>query len=110
MRTYSDSAAYVERLNTHEGLYGQLVHSLDRYEAAAARQQSEQAGNSTADVHAQRRDSKTDEYSAEAVRVGRSLRHDFEKAGVHLPPQQRDHLTQLTGLERRLGMAIGEHQ
>ncbi len=86
----------MERLNTHEALYGQLVHSLERYEAAAAQQrQSPDEGG------------QIDGYSEEAVRVGRSLRHDFEKAGIHLPAAARARLTELTGLERRLGIAIG---
>lgn len=44
----------------------------------------------------------------EALLVGRSLRHDMEKAGIHLPDEQRSRLTQLIGLERRLGMAFGQ--
>ena len=86
----------MERLNTHEALYGQLVHSLERYEASAAHRRQRPG-----------EDGQIDGYSEEAVRVGHSLRHDFEKAGIHLPAAQRERLTELTGLERRLGIAIG---
>ena len=95
----------MEKLNTHEGLYSLLVRSLDRYDAAAAH------SSALSDRHSlpeQQDDHEcVDGYTVEAVRVGRSLRRDFEKAGIHLPEHQRDRLVELTGLERRLGIAIG---
>ena len=48
-------------------------------------------------------------FTAEALHVGRSLRRDFEKAGIHLPDCQREHLTHLIGMERRIGMQISEY-
>ena len=99
----------MEKLNTHEGLYGLLVRSLDRYDAAAARS-SASSGVSASPAQPlgqQEEHGCVLGYTEEAVRVGRSLRRDFEKAGIHLPEHQRDRLVELTGLERRLGMAIG---
>ena len=46
-------------------------------------------------------------YTPEALRVGRTLKHDFEKAGIHLPEEERSKLTGLIDLERRIGMQIG---
>lgn len=99
----------MEKLNTHEGLYSLLVRSLDRYDAAAARSHAssgllllpEQPSGQ------QEEQGSVQGYTEEAVRVGRSLRRDFEKAGIHLPEHQRVRLVELTGLERRLGIAIG---
>lgn len=48
-----------------------------------------------------------DGYTPEALRVGHTLKHDFEKAGIHLPEEQRSKLTGLIDLERRIGMQIG---
>ena len=48
-----------------------------------------------------------DGYTPEALRVGRALKHDFEKSGIHLPEGQRSRLTGLIDLERRIGMQIG---
>ena len=101
-------AAQVEKLNTSESLYGALVRALDSHDQAApaADRAPGSAGNQQ---HPSTRDSRGSALlSAEALRVGRSLRHDMEKAGIHLPCVQRNRLTQLIGLERRLGMAIGE--
>lgn len=103
-------AAQVEKLNTSESLYGALVRALDRYDqaapAAAAQHAPGVAGNQQ---HPSTGDSAGSALlSAEALRVGRSLCHDMEKAGIHLPHAQRNRLTQLIGLERRLGMAIGK--
>ena len=49
-----------------------------------------------------------DGYTPEALRVGRALKHDFEKSGIHLPEGQRSRLTGLIDLERRIGMQIGK--
>ncbi|CAL8472167.1 g11709 [Coccomyxa elongata] len=103
--------AQVEKLNTSESLYGALVRALDRHDqaapAVAAQHAPESAGNQQ---HPSTGDSAGSALlSAEALRVGRSLRHDMEKAGIHLPHAQRNRLTQLIGLERRLGMAIGHN-
>ena len=100
---------YVEKLNTHEGLYGLLVRSLDRYDAAAARGSTSSGVSAPPEQPLGRQEEHgcVLGYTEEAVRVGRSLRRDFEKAGIHLPEHQRDRLVELTGLERRLGIAIG---
>ena len=49
----------------------------------------------------------TDGFTPEALRVGRTLKQDFEKAGIHLPEEKRSRLTALVDLERRIGMQIG---
>ncbi len=91
------NAAQVEKLNTNESLYGALVRALNCHEQTAAH-------SAPASEHEQRPGLLT----AEALRVGRSLRHDMEKAGIHLPHDKRSRLTELIGQERRLGMAIGQ--
>ena len=62
-------------------------------------------------MHASRnvppRGGSVDGYTPEALRVGRTLKHDFEKSGIHLPEEQRNSLTGLIDLERRIGMQIG---
>ena len=101
-------AGQVEKLNTHEGLYSALVRALDghdRKSAAAAFSDSVSEAEQHSNVQLPSREGVL---TAEALRVGRSLRHDMEKAGIHLPHEQRSRLTELIGLERRLGMAFGE--
>ncbi|EIE23493.1 zincin [Coccomyxa subellipsoidea C-169] len=90
--------AQVEKLNTNESLYGALVRALDCHEQTAAH-------SAPASEYEQRPGLLT----AEALRVGRSLRHDMEKAGIHLPHDKRSRLTELVGQERCLGMAIGQN-
>ena len=99
----------MEKLNTHEGLYGLLVRGLDQFDAAAARSStlSGMPALPAPPLGQQAEQGCVEGYTEEAVRVGRSLRRDFEKAGIHLPGPQRDRLVELTGLERHLGIAIG---
>ena len=91
------AAGYVQKLNTNEQLYRHLVRSLDKHSSMAGTTlpESMHAGSAVAG------------YTPEALRVGRTLKHDFEKAGIHLPEEQRSRLTGLIDLERRIGMQIG---
>jgi hypothetical protein len=105
-------AGYVETLNTNSTLYSLLVRALDDHEqkATQATRGQKEAGSSL--LQGQEMGKAQEQpvqsmFTAEALRVGRSLRHDFEKAGIHLPDDKRCRLTHLTGLQRRLGMAIG---
>ncbi len=90
-------AGYVHKLNTNEQLYSHLVRSLDKHS-------SRLSSNPAAQTH---EGGTVDGYTPEALRVGRTLKDDFEKAGIHLPKQQRSRLTALVDLERRIGMQIG---
>ena len=102
-------AAQVEKLNTDESLYSALVRALDHHEqrtaAAAQFHPVSEAEQHSGVQHTGGEGLLT----PEALRVGRSLRHDMEKAGIHLPHAERSRLTELIGLERRLGMAIGQN-
>ena len=90
-------AGYVHSLNINEQLYSHLVRALDKHSSAVS-------GFAARGVQ----DSKCIEgYTPEALRVGRTLKHDFEKAGIHLPEDQRSRLSALVDLERRIGMQIG---
>ena len=90
-------AGYVHSLNINEQLYSHLVHALDKHSCAVR-------GFAAGGV----RDNRCVEgYTPEALRVGYTLKHDFEKAGIHLPEDQRSRLTALVDLERRIGMQIG---
>ena len=88
------AAGYVQQLNTNESLYRLLVRALDRHSVIA----STRASSGGVSI---------DGYTPEALRVGRALKHDFEKSGIHLPEEQRSRLTGLIDLERRIGMQIG---
>ncbi|KAK9905894.1 hypothetical protein WJX75_008266 [Coccomyxa subellipsoidea] len=101
--------AQVEKLNTDESLYSALIRALDHHEqrtaAAAQFPPVSEAEQHSGVQHTGGEGLLT----PEALRVGRSLRHDMEKAGIHLPHAERSRLTELIGLERRLGMAIGQN-
>ena len=88
------AAGYVQQLNTNESLYRVLVRALDRHTMDASNEVSPGGGC-------------VNGYTPEALRVGRTLKHDFEKSGIHLPEEQRNSLTGLIDLERRIGMQIG---
>ena len=88
------AAGYVQHLNTNESLYRLLARALDRHSMGASNRVSRGGGS-------------VDGYTPEALRVGRALKHDFEKSGIHLPEGQRSRLTGLIDLERRIGMQIG---
>jgi Zn-dependent oligopeptidase len=88
-----DMGGYVQQLNTHYGIYSALVRALEQQEAAAAA-----AGAAAAAAGA------GGGFSAEALLVGRMLRRDFERYGVHLSGERRDRMTELVQRGQVLGM------
>lgn len=73
---------YVQGLNSHSGLYAALVA-------------------------AQRRSGRS--LTPEAARVALTLRHDFERGGIHLEGDRRRRLEEATGRVVRLGMTFQQN-
>ena len=69
--------AFVHELNTHYGLYSALDSSLESPDAAT--------------------------YSSEYVEVGKMLRRDFQRFGVHLQGEQRDRMACLVSEIQEIG-------
>lgn len=84
-------------MNIDEQLYNHLVRALDKHSSAVRGFAAGGVGDSRC----------VEGYTPEALRVGYTLKHDFEKAGIHLQEDQRSRLTALVDLERRIGMQIG---
>ena len=84
-------------LNINERLYSHLIRALNRHS-------SKLTCSTAGETHDH---NSVEGYTPETLRVGRTLKHDFEKAGIHLPEDQRSRLTGLVDLERRIGFQIG---
>ena len=85
-------AGFIQSLNTHEGLYGAVVRALDLHTKHKAQE------SPTSDAEA---------FSEEAVLVGKLLRADFERSGIHLEPHQRTHLAVLQERIQMTGFQLG---
>lgn len=109
-----DLSGYVQELNTHFGIYSALVHSLERHEAAAAASAAAAAAGTGGAVPAAAAAAAAGVaagpgaggFTPEALLVGRMLRRDFERYGVHLPGERRDRMAALVQRGHALGMAI----
>jgi Zn-dependent oligopeptidase len=100
-----DMGGYVQQLNTHYGIYTALVRALKQQEAEAASDAAAAAtGAAGAAAAAAPAASAGGEFSAEALLVGRMLRRDFERYGVHLSGERRDGMTALVQRGQVLGM------
>ena len=99
-----DAAGYVHELNQNKGLYDALAQSLRHYERLAS---NTQASSSSAKIQNSRA-AEVEGYTAEAVMVGKLLLQDFEKAGIHLPEEQRNEISEVTSEVTQLGMAISK--
>lgn len=84
LQVWLELSGYVQKLNTHFGLYSALVAALREQQRAAA------AGSVSG-------------WDAEALLVGRMLRRDFERYGVHLSGGERDRMTALVHAANQLG-------
>ena len=90
-------AGYVHKLNINEQLYNHLVRALDKHSSAV----SGFAAGGVCDNWC------IDGFTPEALRVGGTLKHDFEKQASTCRKSNRSRLTALVDLERRIGMQIG---
>eukprot|EP00884_Botryococcus_braunii_P022961 jgi/Botrbrau1/9349/Bobra.354_2s0008.2 len=86
----------------HLGLHQKLVMTLEGYEASTAGAGDVQSAPASPKVS-------VDGFTPEAVLVGRLLRRDFEKFGVHLAVQQREEVACLTAQVHSLGMRFGHN-
>ena len=94
-----DMGGYVQQLNTHYGIYSALARALEQQEAAAAAAAAGAAAGAAAAAAGA-----GGGFSAEALLVGRMLRRDFERYGVHLSGERRDRMTELVQRGQVLGM------
>eukprot|EP00887_Chlorella_sp_A99_P005743 scaffold1.g5743.t1 len=115
-QTCIDLGTYVHDLNTHYGIYSALVHALDGHARRAAAAQGRAGGGApprrrrwAAWLHAGGAGARgegsgegsgasssggqlEDGFCEETVLVGRMLRRDFERYGVHLDGEARDRI------------------
>lgn len=99
----------MHELNQNKDLYNALVRSMDHYERLAShREASTSTSPPSAAAAAQGGPEVLEGYTREAVLVGRLLVRDFEKAGVHLPDQQRQLTAELTARIGQTGYAISQ--
>jgi intermediate peptidase len=87
---------YVHGLNSHHGLYSALARSLPPDDASTAA-----CIDGDADAAPLPRG-----FDAETLLVGRMLRRDFERAGVHLPAAAQDRAAELVATAHAAGMAF----
>jgi intermediate peptidase len=90
---------YVHSLNSHYGLYAALARSLPPDDASTAAC-IEGAADAAAAAPLPRG------FDAETLLVGRMLRRDFERAGVHLPAAAQDRAAELVATAHVAGMAF----
>lgn len=111
------SAGYVQELNMHGGLYAALVRALEPHgtvsgpaaQAASGQAQDEQIPD-TRDVKTCGNLSVACGEAQEAQRVGRALRRDMERAGIHLAGAARARLEVLSARTHELGLVFGARQ
>ena len=109
------AAGYVQELNTHGGLYAALVRALEPHGAVSgslaqpAGSQMQEAqfipGTRDLDTHGRLPASRSE--AQEARRVGRALRRDMERAGIHLAGAARARLEVLSARTHELGLVFG---
>ncbi len=109
-----DLSGYVQELNTHFGIYSALVRSLEQHDAAAGAAAAAAAGAAGRGAAAlagavPRTAPGGGGFTPEALLVGRMLRRDFERYGVHLPGERRDRMAALVQRGHQLGMAITQN-
>jgi Zn-dependent oligopeptidase len=101
-------AGFVHELNQNKGLYNALVRSLDHHERLASHGGASTSSSPPSSAAAPGGPEVLEGYTREAVLVGRLLVRDFEKAGVHLPDQQRQLTAELTARIGQTGYAISK--
>ena len=119
LQTCIELGGYVQELNNHFGIYTALVRALEAQDAAcaaaaaAATPSTHGGGAAAAEAAAGAGGAAQGQhlpgglgFSAEALLVGRMLRRDFERYGVHLPAVQQDAMAAAMQRAQRLGMAI----
>lgn len=82
------------------------MQSLEHYERLSSHRQASSSGGSPVDDIS--KSSAIEGYTSEAVLVGKLLVKDFEKAGIHLPQQQRLEAAELTARISQCGIAISK--
>ncbi|KAL4855723.1 Mitochondrial intermediate peptidase [Chlorella vulgaris] len=115
-------SGYVHELNTNYGLYSALARALRQHDTAAAASTGAERHASAAGVLAASFTSAAGEraaevseaaaaggWDAEALLVGRMLKRDFERFGVHLDGEKRDRMTLLTHRSQALGMQFTQN-
>lgn len=105
-------SGYVQELNTHFGIYSALVRSLELHDAAASAATAAAAAVGATEAAAAgtaEGSTGSDGFTPEALLVGRMLRRDFERYGVHLPGERRDRMAALVQRGHQLGMAITQN-
>lgn len=122
-------SGYVHELNTNYGLYSALARALRQHDTAAAASTGAERHASAAGVLAAsftsaaaaagaaagERAAEVSEaaaaggWDAEALLVGRMLKRDFERFGVHLDGEKRDRMTLLTHRSQALGMQFTQN-
>ena len=92
----------------HGGLYQALVRALEpRSSGAQGSQQERHATSAGGGETASGPDTPSGSAGQEAQRVGRALRRDMERAGIHMAGAARARLDALTARTHELGLAFG---
>ena len=95
----------MHELNNNKGLYDALVQALDHHDRLQSHSHA-----STSSAHGGQSAAQAplplEGYTREALLVGKLLRRDFEKAGIHLDDRHRQEVAELTARIHQTGFQI----